>query len=81
LSFATGNGDEYETFLFEFRSFLREYKDCLELNRETTFDLIASHGRIEEMLYFAELIGIFFPALSRESISSSVWFISTRLFA
>ncbi|KAJ3120771.1 hypothetical protein HK098_004251 [Nowakowskiella sp. JEL0407] len=41
----------------EFRGFLETYKD--RLDRETTYLLISSHGRTEEMLYFAELIGDF----------------------
>ena len=38
----------------EFREFLLEFFDCL--NRETTFELIASHGRIHELLYYAQTI-------------------------
>lgn len=38
----------------EFREFLLEFFDCL--NRETTFELIASHGRIHELLYYAQII-------------------------
>lgn len=41
----------------EFRSFLVEYFDCL--NKETTFELISSHGRIHELLFYAETIGDF----------------------
>jgi hypothetical protein len=41
----------------EFRAFLVEYFDCL--NKETTFELISSHGRIHELLFYAETIGDF----------------------
>ncbi|KAJ3071653.1 hypothetical protein HK102_006394 [Quaeritorhiza haematococci] len=39
----------------EFRQFLKTYKD--RLDHATTLNLIASHGRTDELLYFAELIG------------------------
>lgn len=41
----------------EFRAFLVEYFDCL--NKETTFELISSHGRIHELVFYAETIGDF----------------------
>ncbi|KAJ3010566.1 hypothetical protein HKX48_007329 [Thoreauomyces humboldtii] len=39
----------------EFRQFLKMYKERLDLN--TTSNIIASHGRTEELLYFLELMG------------------------
>lgn len=38
----------------DFQEFLDSYSDCL--NRETTFELISSHGRSEELLYYAGII-------------------------
>ena len=56
---ASGSGasDEYEQCVADFRAFLIQYKQYLQLNRDTTFDLIASHGRIDELLFYAQLIG------------------------
>jgi hypothetical protein len=51
------NSDEYEQCVNEFRDFLTQYQAYLQLNRETTFELIASHGRIDELLFYANLIG------------------------
>ncbi|KAJ3040940.1 hypothetical protein HDV00_010151 [Rhizophlyctis rosea] len=39
----------------EFRQFLRTYKERLDFG--TTYGLIASHGRTEELLFYAELVG------------------------
>jgi len=49
------NYNDYEEQLREFKEFLGNFSDCL--NRDTTFALISSHGRIEELLYYAELAG------------------------
>ncbi len=54
---ASGASDEYEQCVADFRAFLIQYKQYLQLNRDTTFDLIASHGRIDELLFYAQLIG------------------------
>eukprot|EP00457_Paulinella_chromatophora_P001034 gb/GEZN01001036.1/.p1 GENE.gb/GEZN01001036.1/~~gb/GEZN01001036.1/.p1 ORF type:complete len:1060 (+),score=217.53 gb/GEZN01001036.1/:55-3234(+) len=43
---------EYEEEVTAFHQFLSYYGDCL--NKETTFDLIASHGRMEDLLFFAK---------------------------
>ncbi|OZJ06836.1 hypothetical protein BZG36_00188 [Bifiguratus adelaidae] len=39
----------------EFRHFLDNYQSCL--HKPTTFKLISSHGRTDELLYYATLIG------------------------
>jgi len=36
-----------------FRDFMERYSDCF--NKETSFELIASHGRNKELLFFAEM--------------------------
>ena len=43
------SGDETELEI------LTKYRDVL--NKETTYSLIASHGRIDDMLYFAQIVG------------------------
>eukprot|EP01137_Pigoraptor_chileana_P002429 Opistho-2@41258 len=40
----------------EFRRFLGDPKVKDNLNRQTTYDLIASHGRVDDMLFYATLI-------------------------
>ncbi len=45
---------ELEKEVREFERFLEEYSDCL--NRETTLDLLSSHGRVKELLQYASLI-------------------------
>jgi hypothetical protein len=54
-----GMGDErdddaHAQLFFEFKQFLREHKE--HLNPATTFNLISSHGRVEEMLFYASII-------------------------
>nr|XP_023658140.1 vacuolar protein sorting-associated protein 18 homolog [Paramormyrops kingsleyae] len=42
----------------EFRSFIAnpKYKDCLYNNRSTIYDLLASHGNVDDMVYFAVIM-------------------------
>ncbi|KAJ3274967.1 hypothetical protein HK104_003995, partial [Borealophlyctis nickersoniae] len=47
--------EEEKLAVDEFRQFLRTYKD--RLDHVTTYNLIASHGRMEELLHYAELVG------------------------
>jgi hypothetical protein len=51
---ADERAEKREQEVAEFRSFLHDYFDCL--NKEVTFELIASHGRVNELLYFAQVI-------------------------
>ncbi|KAL6061226.1 tethering complex subunit [Balamuthia mandrillaris] len=47
--------DQHEMLLDEFKQFLDEnHKD--NLDKTTTYDLLASHGRMNELLYYAMLI-------------------------
>eukprot|EP01114_Cavostelium_apophysatum_P012613 TRINITY_DN2865_c0_g1_i3.p1 TRINITY_DN2865_c0_g1~~TRINITY_DN2865_c0_g1_i3.p1 ORF type:complete len:686 (+),score=202.00 TRINITY_DN2865_c0_g1_i3:113-2170(+) len=48
------NSDALEVLEEEFYLFLREYKD--NLDRATTFSLISSHGRTEELVFYATII-------------------------
>ena len=49
-------GVEYEQRVDEFREFLEDNQYFLQLNRETIFELISSHGRIDELLFYAKLV-------------------------
>ncbi|TPX62294.1 hypothetical protein PhCBS80983_g00536 [Powellomyces hirtus] len=49
--------EEESVAIEEFRQFLQKYKARLDLN--TTSNIIASHGRTQELLYFLELMGDF----------------------
>ncbi|KAI8823436.1 vacuolar protein sorting protein 18 [Fimicolochytrium jonesii] len=49
--------EEEAVALDEFRQFLQKYKARLDL--DTTSNIIASHGRVQELLYFLELMGNF----------------------
>eukprot|EP00698_Gefionella_okellyi_P003047 TRINITY_DN12868_c0_g1_i1.p1 TRINITY_DN12868_c0_g1~~TRINITY_DN12868_c0_g1_i1.p1 ORF type:complete len:989 (+),score=219.79 TRINITY_DN12868_c0_g1_i1:294-2969(+) len=49
------SADRYEMEVDTFRQFLDQYRDALI--RDTTYNMIASHGRIDELLYYAQLIG------------------------
>ena len=42
----------------EFRGFLQQpvLRECLETNRKTVYELIASHGAVEDMVFFATLM-------------------------
>lgn len=44
-----------ETVRGEFRDFIHKYKS--DLDQKTTYDIISSHGREDELLYFAGAIG------------------------
>ncbi|KAL0210723.1 hypothetical protein P9112_009021 [Eukaryota sp. TZLM1-RC] len=46
---------ELEDLEFEFRDFLSQYKESL--HKSTTYELITSHGRVPELVYFAKEIG------------------------
>ena len=52
------NTDGYEQLQEEFRKFLAQprVKDCMNYNRNTIYDLIASHGNVEDMVFFAFLM-------------------------
>jgi len=51
-----GNKDSYKNVQDEFRQFLAQSNVREHLNPATTYNLISSHGRIEEMLYYATLV-------------------------
>ncbi|CAG8481720.1 2636_t:CDS:10 [Diversispora eburnea] len=46
----------------EFKSFLEQFK--ANLDKRTTYNLIASHGRMEELLFYATLIGDYDKVIS-----------------
>jgi hypothetical protein len=46
--------DQLDTIRTEFHEFVTRYKS--DLDRKTTYDIISSHGREEELLYFASAI-------------------------
>ncbi|CAG8443951.1 10866_t:CDS:10 [Ambispora leptoticha] len=46
---------EQKLLVDDFKTFLQTYKT--DLDKRTTYNLIASHGRTEELLYYATLIG------------------------
>ena len=56
----------YENIQEGFRKFLAvsHVKDCISENRSTIYDLIASHGDIEDMIFFAVLIQDFERVIS-----------------
>jgi len=57
-----GSEGKLEDVVDQFRNFLEKYRDAL--NKETTYNLIASHGRTEEMLFYAELVSDFNRVIS-----------------
>jgi tetratricopeptide (TPR) repeat protein len=46
--------DQLETIRAEFQEFVKKYKS--DLDRKTTYDIISSHGREDELLYFASAV-------------------------
>jgi hypothetical protein len=46
--------DQLHTIRTEFQEFAKKYKS--DLDRKTTYDIISSHGREEELLYFASAV-------------------------
>lgn len=50
--------DDFQALQEEFRKFLAStrVKDCVNDNKSTIYDLIASHGNVEFMIYFAILM-------------------------
>eukprot|EP00163_Fabomonas_tropica_P023207 TRINITY_DN40509_c0_g1_i1.p1 TRINITY_DN40509_c0_g1~~TRINITY_DN40509_c0_g1_i1.p1 ORF type:complete len:911 (+),score=256.88 TRINITY_DN40509_c0_g1_i1:23-2734(+) len=58
----SGKTEQYDMMLEEMRQFLTENKD--NLDAPTTFHLISSHGRIDDLLYYATLIEDFEMVIS-----------------
>ena len=54
--------DQLDTTRTEYREFVNKYKH--DLDRKTTYDIISSHGREEELLYFATAINDYIYVLS-----------------
>ncbi|GAM27722.1 hypothetical protein SAMD00019534_108980, partial [Acytostelium subglobosum LB1] len=52
----------YQKIKSEFRQFLTSYRE--NLNQTTTFNIISSHGAIDELLFYAELIEDFERVIS-----------------
>ncbi|KAN0042926.1 hypothetical protein ACTA71_010558 [Dictyostelium dimigraforme] len=50
------NKDKYNKVNSEFRQFLENFKDTLIVIKDITFNIISSHGAIEELLFYANLI-------------------------
>jgi vacuolar protein sorting-associated protein 18 len=50
----TQTKDQLDTIRTEFHEFVKKYK--LDLDQKATYDIISSHGREEELLYFASAI-------------------------
>lgn len=46
--------DQLDTIRTEFQDFVKKYK--ADLDRKTTYDIISSHGREDELLYFASAV-------------------------
>ena len=46
--------DQLETIRTEFQDFVKKYK--ADLDKKTTYDIISSHGREDELLYFANAV-------------------------
>lgn len=51
-----GNSGGYKELQNEFRSFLQEDRVKENLDKPTAYDLIASHGNVEDLTFFASLI-------------------------
>ena len=54
--------DQLETVRTEFQDFVKKYK--ADLDKRTTYDIIASHGREEELLFFASAVNDYDYVLS-----------------
>lgn len=50
----TQTKDQLETIRIEFQEFVKKYKT--DLDRKTTYDIISSHGREDELLFFATAV-------------------------
>jgi len=58
-----------EAFRLEFHEFLDEHQE--HVNKTTTFRIIESHGHMEEVLYYAELIYEFKRVISHHIVSQN----------
>lgn len=54
--------DQLETIRTEFQVFAKKYK--ADLDRKTTYDIISSHGREEELLFFASAVNDYIYVLN-----------------
>ena len=50
--------EEHLRHVTEFNEFLFRYRAVLRRTKDTVLDLIASQGRVDALLYFATLIGM-----------------------
>jgi len=54
--------DQLDTIRTEFQDFVKKYKS--DLDRKTTYDIISSHGREDELLFFASAVNDYNYVLS-----------------
>lgn len=59
-----GNVDAYKVLQEEFREFLQDPRVRANLDKPTAYDLIASHGNVEDLTFFASLIEDFERVIS-----------------
>jgi hypothetical protein len=59
-----GNTDGYRSLQNEFREFLQDPRVGQNLDKPTAYDLIASHGNVEDLTFFASLIEDFERVIS-----------------
>ena len=50
----SGDLETYDDVESDFQSFIYEHSESL--NRNTTFELLSSHGRMEDLLHYARVI-------------------------
>jgi hypothetical protein len=70
VSTAEDAASKLDLFRDEFRQFLDDHRGSLD--PKTTFTLISSHGRVEELLYYATLIGDF-EKVAAHHVQRSEW--------
>ncbi|KAI1003971.1 Vacuolar protein sorting-associated protein 18 [Podosphaera aphanis] len=61
-NYSTQNKDQLDMIRTEFQGFVNKYK--LDLDKKTTYDIITSHGREEELLFFAGAVNDYNYVLS-----------------
>ena len=57
-SFVNGFQEKIQTIREEFQRFLSlsKLRECLDLNKNTIYGLISSHGALDDLVYFANLM-------------------------
>ena len=76
-SFVDGFQEKIQTIREEFQRFLSlsKLRECLDLNKNTIYALISSHGALDDLVYFANLMQDY-ERLYRQQVAQGQYMVS-----